>query len=193
MGICKKCRQESGLDFLWIVTSYQNPLLQNFLHNLKYNYAWKIIDDLNPLIKNFLNTNQATVATDGAIIVPIPLFRKRYLERGFNQSELIAKLLTRNRPNFKMETKALIRVKKTKSQMKLNRKERLVNIEGAFECPNKKLVKNKKVIIVDDVLTTGATIKEATKTLREAGCSSVGALVLAREELIFKRKNVRLN
>ncbi|PIS42015.1 MAG: hypothetical protein COT24_05665 [Candidatus Kerfeldbacteria bacterium CG08_land_8_20_14_0_20_40_16] len=193
LQLCKKCRQESGLDFLEVITTYQNPLLQAFLHNLKYNLAWKMIDDLTPLINNFIKESKQLKKSDKTVFVPIPLYKKRYLARGFNQSELIAKLLSQNLPAIKIEPKLLIRIKNTGSQMKLNKKERLVNIKDAFRCPDKTLVKNKRIILIDDVLTTGSTIKEAALTLRKAGSQSIGALVLAKEELIFKRKNVKVN
>lgn len=193
LQLCQKCQTESGLDFLKVITNYQNPLFQEFLHDLKYNLAWQMIDDLNPLIKNFTHQNKGLTKFSQSVFVPIPLYQKRYRERGFNQSELIAKSLSQHMPRISVNPKILKRIKNTGSQMKLSRKERLVNMKDAFSCLDKISVINQKVILVDDVLTTGSTIKEAALTLRKAGCRSVGALVLAKEELIFKRKNVSLN
>lgn len=193
LQLCSKCQKESGLDFLKVITNYQDPLLQEFLHNLKYNLAWKMIDDLDPLIKKFVQQNKELTQFSQSVFVPIPLYQKRYLERGFNQSESIAELLSQNMPSIKVNPKILKRIKNTGSQMKLSRKERLINMKGAFSCWDKISAINQTVILVDDVLTTGSTIKEAAITLRKAGCRSVGTLILAKEELIFKRKNVSLN
>lgn len=195
--LCNNCKRQSHLDFLFVITTYQNFLLQELLHNLKYNFAWKIAEDLNPLAKKYLSQpkikqNEFIFPDSSLLLAPIPLHKKRFLERGFNQSEFLAKIIAR-RLNAELSTDILIRKKNTISQMTLNRKERSRNIQGAFQCLDPKLVKDKKIVIIDDVLTTGATIKEAAFTLRKAGCHSVSALVLAKEELISQAKNGRVN
>ena len=104
-------------------------------------------------------------------IVPIPLHRKRYIERGFNQSEKIAKYLG-EKYGGEIDEELLIRNKNTSQQAKLNRKERFENLSEAFgvrlgvEVP-------KKVVLVDDVLTTGVTFGEAVRVLKKSGVEEV--------------------
>lgn len=195
--LCPNCKKLSYLDYLFTITSYQTPLLQEILHNIKYKFAWRIMEDLKPLISRFLNQinikNGLLVKNSNLQLIPVPLYRKRFLERGFNQSELLAQILNQIIPNAELVPNVLVRKKNTASQMTLNKKERIRNIQGAFKCNNQELIKNKRVLIIDDVLTTGSTIKEAALVLRKAGCLEVGALVLAKEELISKSKNGRVN
>lgn len=187
MKLCLNCQKLTLLDSLFVVTSYQNVLLQELLHNLKYNFAWKISESLLPLIDNFftkvrVKQNSFFSNCSSLLVMPIPLHKKRLRERGFNQSELLASLIAKSLA-VKTLPNVLVRKRNTISQMTLNRKERLINVQDAFECLDPEQISEKRILIVDDVLTTGATIKEAALTLRKAGCSSVGALVLAKEEL----------
>ena len=110
----------------------------------------------------------------------IPLHQKRLKWRGFNQAEEIAKKLS-----FFFEVpvlnNALIRIKYTTPQVKMeNNLQRKENIKGAFVCPYPEIIKNQKIFLVDDVFTTGATMEEAAKTLKQAGAKEVWGVVTAR-------------
>lgn len=116
------------------------------------------------------------------ILIPIPLSKKRYKERGYNQVELICKKLIEidNDVNFKLETNILIKSKDVEHQARIkNRRERLENIVGSFGVKNIELVKNRNIILIDDILTTGATLNEAKKILKKAGARKVIAFTLA--------------
>jgi competence protein ComFC len=115
------------------------------------------------------------------ILVPIPLSSKKFRKRGYNQAEILAKEL-----GNKLEVNVvngLERVKDTKTQVGLNKKERQENIRGAFVVKkNSANFKDKRVILVDDVLTTGSTFSEAAKVLKQSGVRQVWAVALAKED-----------
>lgn len=103
--------------------------------------------------------------------VPVPLHRSKYLKRGYNQAEVLAKELSK-RFNLPVDSDALIRTKNTRPQKELNDTERKNNIEKAFQTVINSL-EYKKVILVDDIYTTGATINECAGVLRRAGVENV--------------------
>lgn len=117
-----------------------------------------------------------------ALVVPVPLHSRRLRYRGYNQSELLARALLKN-PILKefnwQISNCLKRVVYTVPQVGLSRTERLVNLKDAFVCEDPLLVFGKRVVLVDDVCTTGATLFECEKVLKKAGAASVTALVLA--------------
>lgn len=115
---------------------------------------------------------------DADLIIPIPLHKIRLKERGYNQSELLANNLA-ERVNVPVNATALVRQKETHAQVGLSSAQRKHNIENAFAVTDKNAVKGKKIVVVDDVLTTGATVSEAAKVLHKAGAAAVFAVVLA--------------
>jgi len=114
------------------------------------------------------------------LLIPVPLFNAKQRERGYNQSEYLCKGLY-ERTKIKLNTDLLIRDRNTNSQTKLNRNHRILNVENAFSISLKHsdLLKDKKVIVVDDVITTGSTINEVIKTLKNSGAGKVFAFTLA--------------
>jgi ComF family protein len=111
-------------------------------------------------------------------IVPVPLHGRRLMRRGFNQSREIARLLSARR-KLPIWQDALIRVRRTVPQMTLAREVRAENIRGAF-LADEKVLSGRTVLLVDDIMTTGATLEECTRTMLRAGASRVDVLVLAR-------------
>ena len=112
------------------------------------------------------------------LIIPVPIHVTRLKERGYNQSELLAKDLGEI-INLPVDTKSLTKVKKTKNQAELDFKQRHSNLEKAFKVTNKKQIKDKIILLIDDVYTTGSTIDECAKELTKAGAKSVYALTIA--------------
>lgn len=116
------------------------------------------------------------------LIMPIPLSRKRLKERGFNQAELICQELIKidANKNFKLEKNILFRIKDGVHQARIeNRKDRLKNIIGSFDTVNEEKIKGKNIILIDDVTTTGGTLAEARKVLKNAGAKKVIAFTIA--------------
>jgi ComF family protein len=113
-------------------------------------------------------------------ILPVPLHKIRQRQRGFNQSTVLAKSLSQHF-QLPLLVKNLIRIRPTDSQAGLKgRKERQKNVKNAFRVVNPDSLKDKHVILVDDVFTTGATVNECSKTLKKAGVKSVLVLTLSR-------------
>jgi ComF family protein len=115
------------------------------------------------------------------LIIPMPMHPARIKERGFNQAHEIAKVLTKN-CREKLDFKSTERIKLTPPQASLPLKERVKNIKGAFKVNGKVKGKlaSKRIAIVDDVMTTGASLNELAKTLKKAGASHVECWVIAR-------------
>ena len=118
------------------------------------------------------------------IITPVPLHRKRKLERGYNQSELIAKKIVKDLQklvDIKFDNKILIKQKNTKPQSLKNLEQRIEDVKGIYKFNNAKNINNKKIVIFDDIYTTGSTCKECMKVLYEAGASKVSIFCIARD------------
>jgi ComF family protein len=116
-------------------------------------------------------------------LIPLPLSDERLQTRGFNQAWELARALARQTgTSAQADARLLLRVRHTRAQSELHRHDRLVNIQGAFQVDPLRVhaLQGRAVVLVDDVMTTGASLFEAARTLREAGAASVTAVVLAR-------------
>jgi len=113
------------------------------------------------------------------IMTPVPLHPKRKKKRGFNQAQVIAEELARLK-GIEFEERVLVKVKNVLPQTFLEIENRKKNVSGAFCVVDKDKIKGKIVILVDDVYTTGSTVKECSTVLREAGAKEVRALTLAQ-------------
>jgi ComF family protein len=116
------------------------------------------------------------LVADADLIVPVPLHPKRLKQRGFNQALLLAKAF----PQIPMGREAVVRVRHTAPQVELKPKERRDNVKGAFAVPDPALVQGKNVLLLDDVYTTGATVRECARVLLKAGACRVDVLTVAR-------------
>ena len=112
------------------------------------------------------------------VIVPIPVHRNRLVRRGFNQALVLARKLSRA-TGIPVAPRALVKIRDTRPQVGLSLKERKVNLRGSFGIAHPLDVRERSVLLVDDVATTGTTLAEASKIILDAGASSVQALVLA--------------
>ena len=110
------------------------------------------------------------------LLAPVPLHPKRIKHRGFNQALLLARAF----PEAPVAREAVVRTRHTAPQVGLNPKERQDNVKGAFAVPDPELVQGKSVLLIDDLLTTGSTVKECAKVLRRAGARRVEVLTVAR-------------
>jgi ComF family protein len=117
------------------------------------------------------------VAEDTAL-VPVPVHPSRRRERGYNQSELLAARLARLR-GLRMERDVLLKIRKTGSQTWLEREERMENVIGSFGLRRSERLSGRRVLLIDDVVTTGSTLKECTRVLMESGAMEVSACVVA--------------
>lgn len=114
------------------------------------------------------------------IIIPVPISKKRLKERGYNQSELIASKIAKE---LEMEyaKNVLIKEKDTKPQSTLNKEERKQNVYNAYKAVNEEKIKDKKILLFDDIYTTGCTVNECSKILKHAGASQIAVLTIAKD------------
>jgi ComF family protein len=178
---CPCCHEQTALQAVFVICNYNDKIVQDLLHNLKYNYVWEIAQSVGILIAEYFRSQDLLAKfkldNQNTIINAVPLHPKRYLSRGFNQSDLIANELVKN---FGFEKRNLLARKiNTVSQISLSRSARQQNVKDVFILKDNNFLPNKKVILVDDVLTTGSTLNECTKVLSQAGFTDIYALVIA--------------
>lgn len=163
------------------LTSLKSLLGDLFYESLiQYEEFSKILK--HPKSTSFSEAAQVQDDKSELILVPIPLSSKKLRKRGYNQAEILAKELSKK---FGLKViDCLERVKDTKTQVGLNKKERQENIKGAFRIKSKYSAnfKNSRVILVDDVLTTGSTFSEAASVLKHSNVRQVWAVALAKED-----------
>ena len=143
---------------------------------MKYEKKKSLTKPLGNLLIEHVKNNGRLERID--FIVPVPLHKKRLREREFNQSALLACLVGRNFNKPVLESN-LIRTRLTTPQVELDRKERRRNVKGAFGVKKPEEIKGKSLLLIDDVRTTGATLKECHKVLRQAGAKEIHILTLA--------------
>ncbi|MBI2592964.1 MAG: ComF family protein [Candidatus Colwellbacteria bacterium] len=180
IGINSFVFREAGKYLVFAASSYENEILRNLIHQFKYNHLEALGAPLGRILIRYLETVE--ISLHHPVVIPIPLHPRRLRSRGFNQAEELARIVG-SHLQLPVETGILKRIKNTKSQIGLkNHDERRENIKNCFEVSsqNKEKVKNRNVLLVDDVYTSGATVEEAEKVLRRAGVKDVKVLVLAK-------------
>jgi len=177
---CNYCKSLKKLTGLFCAASYDNFIVKKMINQFKYEpYIKDAAEPLSSLIISHLtNLNKGDNFQD-FILIPVPLEKRKLKKRGFNQAEEIAKELSKN---FKIPVfnNTLIKTKSTPAQVELEKTKRQENIKGVFSCQKIELIKNKKILLIDDVFTTGATLEECARILKEAGAKEVWGMVVAR-------------
>lgn len=166
-------------DRVWSAVFYREPI-RHLLHLFKYGEKTAVRHLFGRLLHNFLERYSVSLE-HFELIVPIPLHPLRLAQRGYNQAELLARIIAA-RHRRPVVTGNLIRTRYTAYQAKNDPKERWTNIRGAFRIKHPESFLNKSVLLVDDLLTTGATVYEASTVLKQAGAKKIGVLTLAITE-----------
>lgn len=179
LPICKECEEkikQYEINLVqkdkFFIYKYQD-IIRNLLINYKFNDASYLANSFAYLIKN--NKKIYSILKSYDIIIPVPLHKKRMNERGYNQTELISKKL-----EIPIETKCLIKTKNIKPQSTKTAKQRQIDIKNVFAIQNVDKIKNKKILLLDDIYTTGSTANECIKTLRKA-TNKIGFLAIAKD------------
>jgi len=168
-----RCQTKYSLDGLTSIFAYEG-IVKKAIGKLKYKFITDLVEEMIGL------TPKHIAYFKSFTLVPVPLHPRRQRWRGFNQAELLGKILAR-KLGLNIQTDALIRHKHTKPQVDLKGKERKKNIRNAFKITSKAKIKNlKKVILFDDVWTTGSTLRECGQVLKRVGVKEVWGLTLAR-------------
>jgi len=153
-------------------------VIREAIHKFKYAKERVLLDELSGLlIARWQGVTQLLPQMD--MIMPAPLYRGKLKERGFNQSQLLAERLSQAM-GIPLEIDNLIKTRPTPDQAGLDSVNRKKNLIDAFEVTNPKVIDGKNILLIDDVLTTGATASEISRTLKKAGAKGVYVLVLAR-------------
>ena len=167
-----------NLNGLFCPTSYDNFIVKKLINQFKYPpYIKELAKPLASLIITYFKILGESGLQD-FILVPIPLHKKKLKSRGFNQASEIAKELSKNLA-IPFSDNVLIKIKPTPAQVELKKEEREKNVRETFLCQKPEIIKNKKILLVDDVFTTGATLEEAGRALRRAGAAEVWGAVVA--------------
>lgn len=188
--VCFACRVISPLDGMVVAAPYHEETTAKLIHRFKYNFVTELSRPLGQLLVNAYIDSDFPVPH---LIVPIPLHRRRLRWRGFNQAALLARELASGiTPGYIIDLNEtlLVRQRFTQAQMKIsNHKKRKKNIQGVFKIITNSLnpksgldLKSKTILLVDDVATTGATLFECARILKENGAREVLAIVIARQE-----------
>jgi ComF family protein len=179
---CPSHRYRTPIAAIGVATDYQRTDIRALIHTYKYRGRKTLAKPLAELLirhatqggfEKLLEKNQATV-------IPIPLTKKRERQRGFNQSALIAELFAKHF-NLPYRPHLLLRPIERKPQVKMiDVTSRRENIKGVFLTQDSKYIRNRNLVLIDDVASSGATLEEAARTLKEAGASNIWAMVIAR-------------
>ena len=196
--VCQKCGEslDSMADYCMsckdhierYFTLARAPLLYDgivikLIHDLKYHNKQFVGEYLSRMIVDeFIKHN-----FDVDVVVPIPLNPNREKQRGYNQALLISVSFEKEL-GLPIDTVNFVRTVDTPTQTQLSKEERKHNLEHAFKVINKTFFKNKKVLLIDDVYTTGATMEEASKALIDGGAKEVYCLSVAHTMPIYLRK-----
>lgn len=190
-NICIKCRQKlkkierskiskcngAYFDKMAYVFNYEG-IIRERLIEYKFNeggYLYKTFSEIlikNEKISRFIKKYD--------IIIPVPVHRERKKQRGYNQTELIAKKIA-TQLEIKLELDILIKVKNIKPQSTLDKENRKMNIQNVYKLQNAEKIKGKKVLLLDDIYTTGSTINECSRMLNLAKPMKIGALTIAKD------------
>lgn len=174
--VCQRCRAEPpALDGSRAACRFEG-VVRAAVHDLKYRSVRGRAGLLAGLAAEPLR--RLPIAVD--VLVPVPLASARRRQRGFNQAELIAQGIAEHL-GWPVEPALLLRVRETPRQTERTASERRENVQGAFRCPEPASVAGRRVAVVDDVMTTGATLGACAEALKAAGAARVYAIVVARE------------
>jgi ComF family protein len=191
-GLCKECLK--CISFVgagrWIQSSCSGgnnkgtrmysvviykAVIKEMIHDFKYNRRTYLSRIFAGFMRDFMDRE----GLEADLIIPVPLYSRRERLRGFNQAALLAKYLSRS-TGIAYEAKNLMRTRNTAIMHNLSVLERRENVNAAFRLKNPQQLLEKRILLIDDILTTGATIEECSRILYEAGAAEVTALTLAK-------------
>jgi ComF family protein len=176
--ICSECLANPPSYGKLRATAFYEPTLREAIHLLKYERKRVLAKHLIQLMQHHLPNDSS--GEDYDLLLPIPLHRVRYRKRGFNQSELFAMGVS-NVWNVPVRKDVLLRVRNTVALSRLSSQaERVETITGAFDVRFPESIRGKRLLLVDDIFTTGTTIDEAVRVLQPANPFTIDVLVLCR-------------
>ncbi len=190
--ICKKCEITLNQIAKIKIDRYKNKNFRKHLYIFKYEgiikerlikYKFDEKSYIYKALVKFMVKNKkiCDFLKNYDIIIPVPIHRKRKMKRGYNQSYLIAKNLVDNFENLQCVKDALIKQVNNKAQSTKTKKERTKNVIGAYYLRNTEKINNKRVLLLDDIYTTGSTVNECCKVLKQANIKFVDVITIAKD------------
>lgn len=192
-SLCKKCEKKLESNTIWEIKENQNPYIffEELISIFKYEgiIRDKIIDykfnEKSYLYKTFTifllkNKKVFEKIQSYDTIIPVPISEKRKKTRGYNQSLLISREISK-KTGIKLQEKNLIKIKNTIEQSKLDKEEREKNVQNVYQIKNEEILKNKKILLIDDIYTTGNTVNSCCKILKKAKPKKIGVIVIAKD------------
>lgn len=194
-SLCKNCKQKIESIKVEKIDNYKNDKSKSFdNHGYIFKYEGQIrkmlidykFNDKAYLYKTFtrmiLNSEKiCDYISLYDIIIPVPIHKRRLQERGYNQSQLIAKEFVSEFNIIKLMEKNLIKTKNNAAQNQLKKEERILNVKGVYNLIKPEILYGKKVVLLDDIYTTGNTANECAKLLKSAGVKEIGILTIAKD------------
>lgn len=188
-NLCKKCEikikkyqlnniekvKDKNYDYQIKILKYENIIRKKII-DYKFNEKSYLYKTFGKIILN--NKKIYSFLKKYDIILCVPMYKEKKKQRGYNQAELITKELAK-KLHIDISLDNLVKIKDTKKQSTLTKTERMQNLKGAFEVKNKGILKNKNVILFDDIFTTGSTVNECCNVLKKAGAKGIAVLTLA--------------
>jgi len=172
--LCPRCQTNPlQIDRIRSVVYFEG-VLREALHHFKYDQLTALARPLGDLLATYWRQHPMPVD----VIVPVPLHKTRLRERGYNQAALLAREMARQ-VGVAVDERTLLRQRSTAPQVELDITQRKKNVQGAFRCSSDALA-GQRVLLIDDVCTTGATLEACAVAAREGGAHTVWALTLAR-------------
>lgn len=181
---CDRCRAEFPLAGVVTIASYRDPAVQQLVQAVKYASAKDMVGAFARLIVDFFDRTVMDVLRrevgEQPLLLPVPLHWRRFAQRGFNQSRCIAEALASAGWGTVVPDGCLIRRECRLPQAVLAHEQRFKNVEEAFTCVDSVILHGRPIVIVDDVVTTGATMAACARELRRAGMSMPWGFAIAR-------------
>lgn len=203
--ICNKCKIQFNKHYNFKIDNYKNDKTKNFdehIYFFKYDgivreelikykfqeksYNYKMFSEII-----FSNPKVSEVLKKYDIVISVPVSRRRKMERGYNQSELIAKDICK-KLNKKYSRDILIKTKNTTAQSTLNKEQRKENAKGVYEIRKQDKIKGKKVLLIDDIYTTGSTVNECSRALKQANPKEIGVATVAKDQKKTNKQKIKI-
>lgn len=186
--LCSKCKLKIKNLLKLNIAQYKDKCFNSHTYLFKYEegirdkllkYKFR---DYSYLYKFFseIIINNCNLKNNYDIILPVPIHKKRKAKRGYNQSELIAKEIAKN-VNVEYSNNVLIKTSDTVPQSTLNQHQRISNVLGIYKVINSQIIENKNILLIDDIFTTGSTVNECAKVLKQNGAKLVDVLTIAKD------------
>lgn len=192
--MCENCKAQIDKLVIGKIDNYENKTdkffnkhgyifkyegqIRKLLIDYKFNdkpYLYKTFASIisNEKIINFINNYE--------IIIPVPIHKKRLNSRGYNQSELLVREISRKSKNIKFINNLLIKTKNNVAQSTLSKEDRVLNVKNIYKVQNNDLIKGKSIILLDDIYTTGNTVNECSRILKENGAREIGIFTISKD------------